>query len=355
MYKTVFVAAVATSIGVAANASGMNFFTDFVGVGDSLSDKGRVPGALVAPPSNNGRFTDDRTWMEIVGAAFEKRGGQNHNMALGGATAGPTNTNLPLYQQADAFVGPRDPNNPDDISLVDLASLDGQISAFFSAGFDTSVGHNPVVAIFIGGNDIQQSDATTPLEIANLIDTITDDVITGISTFYTTNAVFDSFLLAGLPSFNISPSGSMADPLVQAALDELVGVFNSTLIAKANFLSGILPVEIEYLDMFEAFNAAVADGILAGLIPDEPCLPDLTPVNPADGFDPTINKCLVPGTSDGYLFADAIHPNSFIHNSVGHTILGQISAKLAPIPLPAAFPVFLAGLGGLVLLRKRKV
>jgi len=294
---------VAIALASPSYAATIGGYTDFIGFGDSLSDKGRAPGILLAPPSNDGRFTDGTTWMEQVGAAFENMGGANHNMALGGATAGPVNANAPFYIIGDATNGPRDPGDPDDIPLVNLGTFADQITAFFDAGFNSTLGSNPLVTVLMGGNDVLQAAGGGRLALPELIESVTDAVVAGVKSVYETDNQFDDFLLATLPNISLGPSGTGATPEELALAALAISELNLTLMTKAKALEDTLPVKVNFFQFDDSFADAIVAGVEEGKINSEACLPTLTPVNPLDGLDPTQNNCVFPGTSSAYLFA----------------------------------------------------
>ncbi len=328
-------------------------YTGFVGFGDSWSDPGRFSaiGVPSTPPSNGSRFTDGLTWMEIVGNTFEANGQGNFNMALGGATAGTNSTSrLAEYALADAFIT-RDASDPNDIPFTNLADFDRQISSFLNAGFDSQVGSNPIVTILLGGNDFLQAGSTDPSIIAN---NVIAAISNGIIALAQSGAQFDNFLVANMPDFSIRPSLVGAPQLILDDLRQQSIDYNAALAVQMTSLTSTLAgqgldVEIEILDLFTTTDNAYATAVSDGLIVDDVCTDALV------GGIPSFNNCLLPGSSAQYLFMDDVHPGQHAHSAWADAALNQLqSQSMAPVPLPASFPLLLAGGLGLFALRRRR-
>jgi phospholipase/lecithinase/hemolysin len=346
MFKTAIAAFAAFIMTIGAQSAQAAPFTGFVGFGDSFSDKGRFDGYM-QPPSNGGRFTDGITWMEILSGEFAARGQGNFNMALGGATAGPENANADGLAVLDVFTS-RDPADLDDIPFLELRNLSSQIGAFATAGFDALVGDNPLVTIFIGGNDfIQDPDPTT------VAGTVINGIAAGILQISALGTQFNSFMIANLPDLSIQPMLFSAPDAVKDAIRAQSISFNALLAASLADLSLATGLEIETFDLFSATDAAYAEARAAGLILDDTCVASLNPLRVDLG-----NNCLVPGTSANYLFMDNVHPGDFAHSRWGDAAVAQVADRLTtvpvPVPLPAGLPMMLAGLVGFALLRMRR-
>lgn len=339
--RKLMIAVLALSLATAeATAAGLDSFTSFVGFGDSFSDKGRI--TTLGPPSLEGRFSNAPTWYERIGRQFARRGLDSFNMALGGATAGPVNTNDPRYLAYDAVV-PTDPTDPDSIPLFELRNFDAQITSFVSAGFSAMVGDNPLVAVLLGANDFLQ-DPTRYLTPQ----TVVDDIVAGVRRVASLGGVFDSFIVSNLPDFSLSPGSALLPPAARAALSLAVQDYNARLEISLAALAATDGLEIEVFDLFGTFNDIFADAVGAGLVTDLPCTPDL--LDPA----PLFNLCPTPESADAFLFVDNIHVNGFAQSRVGDAALAQIGGRLAPVPLPAGLPLLLAGVGLLAAIRSRR-
>lgn len=345
MKTTVTSVAILLATANIVQASTMDLFTDFVGFGDSLSDAGRF--GVLQPPSLDGRFSDAPTWMEELGERFEQRGGENFNMALGGATAGPDNTNDPGYLAVDA-VTVRDPNDPNDIPLIELRNLTSQISAFDAAGFDDAVGDSPLVAIHIGANDFLQNTPTNEAEAAALFTSTITHISAGILEIAALGPEFDSFVIATQLDGALLPSNQGLSDLERAALTGLSQSYNTALAASMAQLSAATMLNIELFDFGGVFSDIVAEADAAGLNTTGACTDDIS----AASFNPA-NQCLVPGSSSDFLFVDAVHPGGFAHERLGAAAIAQFEDRIAPVPLPAGMPLLLVGLGAFAVIRRQ--
>ncbi|MEM8979163.1 MAG: SGNH/GDSL hydrolase family protein [Pseudomonadota bacterium] len=337
--RFIFIAACAAfALSTPASATTLTPFTGFVGFGDSFSDKGRLQ--MLQPPSNAGRFTDGLSWMETLGAEFEARGQANFNMALGGATAGPINTFVPLYEAVEPLAV-RDPNDPDDIPFVDLATLDDQIASFAKAGFANQTGDNPLVTMLIGGNDFGQNPAVDPASVIQ-------EIANGILGVAALGPQYDSFMVANLFDFSIQPSNFNLDPLDKLAIRTQIMLFNNALAQSLSGLSFATGLEIEIFDFFSVNDSMYMEAIDAGLILDDTCTVALATLD----FDPN-NQCLAPGASEAFLFLDNTHPGDFAHSRWAEAAIAQVESRLAPIPLPSGLMLALGGFGALLVLRRK--
>ena len=314
-------------------------FTGHIGFGDSFSDKGRF--GRLQPPSNAGRFTDGITWMEILSNAFSERGQANFNMAMGGATAGPVNTNDLGYLLAELLVT-RDPNDPDDIPFFSLGNLSRQISSAVNAGFDTLLGDNPLVTIQLGGNDFQQNPDANPLDVIGAI-------VSGIEEIVALGAQFDNFMIGNLPDFSILPEFFDAPDEEREAIRDQSVQYNLLLSQAMADLATAQDIEIEIFDFFGVTDSIYQEAIDAGLVLDEPCTDTLLAFFPNPG-----NNCFFPGASEDFLFVDDVHPGDFVHSRWGAAALAQIDNRLAPIPLPASMPLLFAGAGLFAVAARRR-
>lgn len=332
-------------------------FTDFVGFGDSLSDKGRFPVPLATiPPQAGSRFSDGPTWMEHLGAQFEARGGENINLSLGGATAGPnTASRVTEYTLAEgantSITGGRDPNNPDDIPYLELIDFGAQVSSFLNGpttstvgGLAQRVGSNPFVTVLLGGNDfLGLPENPTPADFSTVGTTVITALSVGISTLAAADAKFDDFMVSNMPSFTKAPSLFSVPQIFKQPTDDAIEAFNAALAGSMANLGSTLGVNIEIFDLYGTFNDVYDDGLLAGLIGSDSCLP-------GGG----VNNCANPGDSANYLFLDDIHPNSFIQSGIGDAAMTQLAGRIAaPVPLPAGGILLLAGLGAFAVARRR--
>lgn len=345
MKKTLIAAAAVISIGFGANAGPVDYFTGFAGFGDSLSDKGRNNG--FSAPSLDSRFSNGKTWMELIGDQFEMRDQANVNLALGGATAGDTNLNDPLYQFVDS-VTPRDPSNPDDINLFELGTFSRQITSFVNAGFDAAVGDNPLVGLLFGGNDFLQASSSgfNPFAVAA-------DVVNGVRQIVEIDGKFDDFVILNLPDLSATPLNASLGAAEKANIRAAVEAFNLGLVGGLAALEAELELtpgvdmNFQIVDLFSINDALLASADTLGLRLDSPCTTSISDPNAP------FNQCPTVESADDFFFVDAVHPNRIVHAQIADNVLPLIESRLSPVPLPAGLPLLLAGLGAFALVRRR--
>ena len=327
-----------------ANASSASTFTSFFAFGDSLSDDGKGLTAFNPPPFNGGRFSTGPVWTEVLADEFISRGLNTANFALGGATAGNTNTQDANFLFFDSL-------NPDPnaIDLFDLGTFQRQIDFFTPTAGTPALGDNPLVSVLFGANDIFQGGS--PVQAAL-------DVITGITALNDLDSSLDSFLVANLPDLALTPDGA-SDPASSLA----TAAFNTTL------ETGLASLELTRgLDIIRLDQARFLQDII-----DTPSALGLTNVTDAcvQAPDPATNfagsNCTITGfAADGspifdvsiaetFLFLDDVHPNGTVQNAFGEFAISALGSS-APgvVPLPASLPLMLGGFGILALARRRK-
>ncbi|MEO9896482.1 MAG: SGNH/GDSL hydrolase family protein [Paracoccaceae bacterium] len=341
MIRTIIFAVTSVFIATASNAS---TFTSYLAFGDSLSDDGKGLTIFNPPPYSGGRFSTGPVWTEILADEFISRGLNTANFALGGATAGDTNTQDANYLFFDTL-NP-DPNAPD---LFDLGTFQRQIDFFTASAGAPPLGDNPLVSVLFGANDITQGGS--PVQAAL-------DVISGITALNDLDSSLDSFLVSNLPNLALTPGGA-SNPFSSAA----TAAFNTTL------ETGLASLELTRgLDIIRLDQEQFLQDII-----DNPSALGLTNVTDAcvQVPDPTTNfagsNCTITGfTSDGtpifdlsiaetYLFLDDNHPTGPVQNAFGEFAIDALgSSTPGVVPLPATLPLMLAGFGVFALARRRK-
>ena len=308
-------------------------FTDFYAFGDSLSDDGKIP--LPLPYSDNpdtpgSRFSTGPTWAEIIAQRFTDRGLNTENLALGGATAVDNNIRSNGIETAD------DPEFPD--ILQPLASFSRQIAAFTPLAVSPLVQDNPLVSVFLGGNDFLQGG--DPVEAANA-------VIQGITDINSLSAKFDDFVVSNLPELGDTAAAGGAT---------FAQTFNSVLGSGLSALSasGLNITELDQAAFQADLFPRLADlGIDATL---GPCLV------PDDGFDCTITGVDANGDpirdltlADQRFLLDDVHPTGPVQEEFANFAIAALGASLpTPVPLPAGLPLALGGLAMFGFVRRRR-
>lgn len=316
-HRAVRVAFIAATFALAPLASAVTFSSVY-SFGDSLSDTGNISQVTGFPldPYTPGRFTSNFTdgtagsvWVEYVSSGLggssvhSLAGGTNY--AWGGARTGPVNAGLPP-------------------SLLDQHN-------FFLDDVGGAADPDALYTVFGGGNDVR--DAVTADSVSSVTTIINNLADAGARYFFVPN----------LPDIGMTPEG-LADEAPGGTSEELSALtlsFNQDLSNALDEIEALRDVTIVRFDLFSLFNDVIDDPSAYGLsnVTESCYVGDL-------GGNGTL--CDDP---DSYLFFDGIHPTAAGHQIVGGLALDAINAAF--VPLPAALPMFLAGLGALGLARRR--
>ena len=282
--KAIIFAAAFAAVSSSVAAAPITYpWSDLIVFGDSLSDAGNLGGVA----------TNGTTWAGQLGAAPALAGGTN--FAFLGATA---------VSNADPF-------------------LDFTEQRALFAGAGLTLGSNPLVVAWFGGNDLL--NATDPSAIGNAV----TQIAAGVASL--AGMGLTRFVLPGLPDLGLIPR-NLGNPVASAMATFASNAFNDALqgvIGAAN-ASGL---DVTYLDV---------NGIFAEILGD-----------PASfGFTNVTDTCERGAIScDGYVFWDDIHPTAATHAILAERL--RLAAEPAVVPLPATGLLLLAAFGGLGLLRRR--
>lgn len=365
------------AVGLATGAhAGPLDFTSYYAFGDSLSDDGKL--VQLAPPSVGGRFSNGPVWTEIIADRFRDARLETQNYALGGATAGDTNT---TDYSAGGTVPPAQV-----AALTALSTFKNQAASF--AATVGNAGSNPLISVLFGANDFFQQLGTPEF---NPIRTVSE-VIDGIRAVAATGAQFDDFLVSNLPDISRTPAFNAelvvaqarlaalkldpaADPAEIAAAEAAVAALNgvaaaiqgASLLFNAELEAGLQKLEtddgltIMRVDQFSFFNDLIDRADSLGIVDTIfPCTTSLRVLQiegncsfvglNGDGqpiFDPT--------RADQVLFADGVHPNRIAQSEFAEFALSRIESQIpAAVPLPAGLPLMLAGLGAFGVIARRR-
>ncbi len=299
--------------------------------GDSLSDPGNLFALTGQPgfPYVDGRFTNGAVWADYLAADFATANQTLRNYAFG------------LARVISPSVDPEEPATALPINLGD------QVGRFLAetAG---SVGQRAVGIVWMGANDafrilddtaaqiaeLQKADPgadTTPLVVNAVLEArLVAQTLAQAAQALRSGGLKD-IVLMNLPDLGNIPlfAGNAAG---QALASAVTGNFNAAL-AAASF-DGLKVTRIDMAGLFDALAEAPESFGVSNLL------------NCFNQFDPSQGLCTDP---DQRAFFDLVHPNRVIHARVAE----ELRAVVAPLPLPAAAWLLLAGVGGLVVLRRR--
>ena len=308
-----FLAACAVAAALPASAETVGPFSDIVYFGDSLTDSGNAA-ALAASLDLEfnfedyplGQFTNGNVWATQLGATPSLLGGTN--FAYGGARA----------------IDNGDP----------IPDLSAQVNQYLA--LQPSLGPDPLAAIWIGGNDFRDFAAAGAVDqaaVTAFVGGLVAEISTAVTTIASTGIA--DIVVFGLPDIGQLPN--FVGTGIGAAVSQVVTGYNAalqgTILSLDAWLAG---ANVSYFDSQSLFERILG--------PDN-----------AFGFTNWTQSCLdnfadCEGNQDTWVFWDSIHPTEAVHSIVAEAFADQV----APIPLPAGFPLLLAGLGALVVMSRRR-
>lgn len=343
MYKHLAAAGLVAVMALPASATSItDRYTSFYVFGDSLSDDGKFTQLPATPPSVGGRFSNGEVWAEHIADDFEAAGRDTGNLAVGGATAGDGGTLTPLSNfngQIDAFLGSIFGNTP-------LPERLAPAPTFGDA--PPNPGENPLVAVWLGANDLFASFAEA--DIVAAAKAVTDG-ITRLATSPLGN--FDDFLVANLPDLGATPANTTLLALAGATPEEIAfasraateatNLFNLELKSNLEMLEDDLGVRIIDYDANAVINDVIANpGNYPFASVTQPCTVSLNAAN-----NPFVCS---EAEADLLLFTDAVHPNRIAQEITAN----NIRVVVAAVPLPASLWLALFAVGGLAAVGRRR-
>ena len=317
--------AAVAAVGLAAPAQAAPIseeFTSLFVIGDSLSDPGNLFAATdgetpASPPYFMGRFSDDLVFADYLAQGFAEA--STGNFAFGGAQA-----------------------VPDDDGIPDLPEQLAALSAVPQAAF----GERGLATILLGANDIfgaLEADAEEVLVAENAADAVLGAAREALTLGLSEVAVFT------LPRLDTTPLYTLFRPDLadEALLAEQA--FNARLDAGlAGLQAEGLPVT--RVDSQAFFAMLLSDPGSYGI--EETVLPCIFPSEEAAAAFGQPQVCDLETEAPERAFFDSVHPNGVVHAAFADYAADAITAP-APIPVPAAGLLLLAGLGALGAARRR--
>lgn len=285
MKSVIFAASLAALATPALSASADLPWSDLIVFGDSLSDAGNFGAGYVA--------TNGTTWAGQLGALPAAAGGTNF-----------------------AFLGATAVSNGDSPDFTEQRAL--------FAGSGLTLGANPLVVAWFGGNDLL--NAVDASAIGNAVTQIAVGVTSLATDFGLTR-----FVLPGLPDLGLIPR-NVGDPIASATATFAANAFNAALLGFVG-TANTAGLDVTYLDTNAIFGEILADPV-------------------SFGFTDVTGSCLG-GTvdCDGFVFWDDIHPTAATHAILAERLV--LAATPSAVPLPATGLLLLGAFAGLGLLRRR--
>jgi phospholipase/lecithinase/hemolysin len=309
--------------------------------GDSLTDSGNAltfthdsPLFPDVPPAPyfQGRFSDgynfaDRLSQRLHGPAFPAaaylQGGKN--FAVGGATTGFLNV-----------VTGSIPSVPDTGMLAQLA-------LYLGPGHTNSGDPNALYLVYGGANDmvamITAASSLPALEAQQLKSAAITQAVANLGTLIgdLSNAQADHFLVPNLPDLGKTPR-FLGDPSASSFATQASVEFNAALANLLGSLETTPGIDIRSLDVYAAFNTALAGGYGGFGNTTQACYGGTI-------FGGATDFCADP---DSYVFWDDLHPTARTHQ-----ILGDL-AYAAAVPEARTWALVLTGLGLLAAAVRRR-
>jgi outer membrane lipase/esterase len=340
--RSVFALVVLLGASIAVPAPAVTLgFGGLYAFGDSLTDngnaysltRGKIP---KSPPYWKGRFAEGPNWYDIVAAVFRAEGAETRNYAVGGAKA---DSDYDLY--------------PD---------LHNQRRVFQNA---IKPKKNSLASVWAGANDVLARIGKS--NVASVARNAADEVVRAVN----------SLLSNGVKSALVFNLGDLADlpKYVGANASTRASATKGTLAYNARLVSGLAGLRAKGMTIFEVdvfgfFKEVVADPRAFGITNlTKPCIVD----------DKAVCTSAEMAVS---AFIDRIHPGATLHAHLAARVLDLLAPPLAvaalfdgmvvetgemrlntlsasgarepsAVPLPLPGVLILAGIGGLVLVRRR--
>lgn len=290
-------------------------FSAFLVFGDSLSDPGNLyaaTGNAIPPaPYDSGRFSNGPVWAERVAEEFAAASLPVVNFAYGGARA-----------TVDGL------DTPDFAEQLALANLAGALD---------SLGPRPLAALWFGANDILDA-LNAGMDAGAAARTAADSIAT-FAPVLGAAGVRDLALFT-LGDLALTPSYALFQPAQAQAASDAAAALNDALRAKRPALEAA-GFDVTYVELTGLFEDLIADPSAFGLTNATlPCL------YPSPAAAAAFGEPFYCGSdeAENRAWFDSVHPSAAIHARIAT----EFESALAPVPLPAAGWMALAGAAALV-------
>lgn len=325
------IAAVAIAVAAPASAGTFGPYSELLVFGDSLSDAGNISNLTggAFPDTTyykQGQFTDGRTWASQLGSNL------GDNFAFGGARA--VDNTFERDENGAQTTVPTGDTVPDFFAQIGI----------FEALAATTIGDNPLTAIWFGGNDLRdiafglgKQSITIETALAQA-STVAKTIAAGVVRLAETTRL-DDFVVFSVPDISVVP-GLSGGPLEEIVSD-IAAYTNNVLLAELSGLKLTLPdVNVQTFDVNNTIRAIAGDPSIVGAsISDRECLVQVNGV--------VQSYCGDENVSD-YVFFDDIHPTDAAHALIAENFETQV------IPLPGGMSLALGGFALLGFAARRK-
>ena len=317
-WRLALASAAAVALAAPAGAAPLSdTYSSLFVLGDSLSDDGNLFEATdgenpPSPPYFQGRFSDGPVFTDYLAQGFAV----TENFAYGGAQA-----------------------VPDDDAIPDLPEQLGFLAQVPPAAF----GPNGLATLLLGANDLFAAIGTGAEE--STARAAADAVVEGARTIL--GLGISKVAVLSLPRLDTTPLYTLFQPDLSDEALAAERAFNAALDA------GLAGLRAEGLDVERVDSQALFADLLAdpatGI--EEPVLPCLFPSDEAAAAFGEPRLCDLAAEAPGRAFFDSVHPSAAVHEAFAERVEEALTP--APIPVPAAGLLLLAGLGALGAARRR--